>query len=115
MDDLIAQLEQLTSQIMFQIHEVSSEALEAFVDQRQAIIDLMLERTGGHEATVAEQTRLKAIMDNDQAILKRMNDLKIEAKDWLIQRNQAKAQKMHMKYLMQWIALSWTQRDTSKL
>nr|WP_154984720.1 hypothetical protein [Paenibacillus xylanexedens] len=93
MDNLIAELEQLTSQIMLQIHEVSSEALEAFVDQRQAIIDLMLERTGGREATVAEQTRLKAIMENDQAILKRMNDLKIEAKDWLIQRNQAKVQK----------------------
>lgn len=93
MDDLIAELEQLTSEIILQINEVSSEVLEEFVDQRQAIIDSMLERTGGREATSSQQKRLKAVMENDQKILNRMNDLKIEANDWLFQRNQAKVQK----------------------
>ncbi|OMF39672.1 hypothetical protein CXK86_07060 [Paenibacillus sp. BGI2013] len=92
MDDLIKELEQLTQDIMLQIDEVSSDELELFVDKRQNIIDSML-RQDQREASVLQQARLKKIMDNDHAILMRMNSLKIEAKDWLIQRKQAKVQK----------------------
>lgn len=92
MDDLIKELEQLTQDIMLQIDEVSSDELELFVDKRQNIIDSML-RQDQREASVLQQARLKKIMDNDHAVLMRMNSLKIEAKDWLIQRKQAKVQK----------------------
>ncbi|WP_419890181.1 hypothetical protein [Paenibacillus xylanexedens] len=92
MDDLIKELEQLTQDIMLQIDEVSSDELELFVDMRQSIIDSMLKQGKG-EASIPQQARLKNIMDNDHAILMRMNSLKIEAKDWLIQRKQAKVQK----------------------
>ncbi|SDD40501.1 hypothetical protein SAMN05428987_4827 [Paenibacillus sp. CF095] len=92
MDDLIKELEQLTQDIMLQIDEVSSDELELFVDKRQNIIDSMLKQDQ-REASMSQQARLKKIMDNDQTILMRMNSLKIEAKDWLIQRKQAKVQK----------------------
>lgn len=92
MDDLIRELEQLTQDIMLQIDEVSSDELELFVDKRQNIIDSILKQ-GQREASISQQARLKRIMDNDQTILMRMNSLKIEAKDWLIQRKQAKVQK----------------------
>ncbi|MEK4113937.1 hypothetical protein ABIC86_004053 [Paenibacillus sp. DS2363] len=92
MDDLIRELEQLTQDIMLQIDEVSSDELELFVDKRQNIIDSILKQDQ-REASISQQARLKRIMDNDQTILMRMNSLKIEAKDWLIQRKQAKVQK----------------------
>lgn len=92
MDDLIKELEQLTQDIMLQIDEVSSDELELFVDKRQNIIDSMLKQDQ-REASISQQARLKKIMDNDHTILMRMNSLKIEAKDWLIQRKQAKVQK----------------------
>lgn len=92
MDDLIKELERLTQDIMLQIDDVSSDELELFVDKRQNIIDSMLKQDQ-REASVPQQARLKKIMDNDHAILMRMNSLKIEAKDWLIQRKQAKVQK----------------------
>ncbi|MCL6662082.1 hypothetical protein [Paenibacillus amylolyticus] len=92
MDELIKELEQLTQDIMLQIDELSSDELELFVDKRQNIIDSMLKQGQG-EASISQQARLKKIMDNDHAILMRMNSLKIEAKDWLIQRKQAKVQK----------------------
>ncbi|WP_339257640.1 hypothetical protein MKZ12_26895 [Paenibacillus sp. FSL R5-0713] len=92
MDDLLKELEQLTQDIMLQINEVSSDELELFVNKRQSIIDSMLKQGQG-KASIPQQARLKKIMDNDHAILMRMNSLKIEAKDWLIQRKQAKVQK----------------------
>ncbi|WP_338707157.1 MULTISPECIES: hypothetical protein [Paenibacillus] len=92
MDDLIKELEQLTQDIMLQIDEVSSDELELFVDKRQNIIDSILKQDQ-REASISQQARLKRIMDNDQTILMRMNSLKIEAKDWLIQRKHAKVQK----------------------
>ncbi|MEK4076514.1 hypothetical protein MHI01_21870 [Paenibacillus sp. FSL M7-0656] len=92
MDELIKELEQLTQDIMLQIAKVSSDELELFVDKRQSIIDSMLKQDQG-KASIPQQARLKNIMDNDHAILMRMSSLKIEAKDWLIQRKQAKVQK----------------------
>lgn len=92
MDDLITELEQLTHDIMLNIEKADSEELEQFVDKRQLIIDSMLHQGSG-EASMPQQARLKSIMQNDHVILMRMNSLKIEAKDWLIQRKQAKTQK----------------------
>ena len=92
MDDLITELEQLTHDIMLTIEEVDSETLEQFVDKRQVIIDSMLQQYSG-EVSLSQQARLKSIMENDHAILIKMSSLKAEAKDWLIQRKQAKVQK----------------------
>ncbi|ETT41080.1 hypothetical protein C161_00445 [Paenibacillus sp. FSL R5-192] len=92
MDELITDLEELTQELMLQLEEVDSDELERFVNKRQFIIDSMLGQEN-RQATLPQQARLQKIMEYDHAILIRMNSLKIEAKDWLIQRNQAKVQK----------------------
>ena len=93
MDKLIAELEEMSQILMLRLDQVSYEELTSFVDQRQCLIDeigiaLMTETlTGDHKS------RLNVILQSDAVIRGRMESLRDEASEWLLQRGQAKVQR----------------------
>ncbi|MCG7379576.1 flagellar protein FliT [Paenibacillus sp. ACRSA] len=89
----IAQLEQLTSTIMDVLYEANYEQLEAFVDERQVIVNGLLEQFSLEPASVTEKIEIEQLLGNDQEIVARMNVLRLEAQDWLHKRGQAKTQR----------------------
>lgn len=93
MDDLLQELEQLTWTITSQLREATPEELEAFVEQRQNLVDAIGKEVEVCPMTSAQKNELRRIMEHDPAIVARMNAHRLEAKDLLHKRNQAKAQR----------------------
>lgn len=93
MDNLIKLLRDMTGTIVARLQFTSYEELEAFVAERQRIIDELnrLKQTTPFNALEREQ--LEEILRADAVILMRMEALKNEASDWLQQRGQAKVQR----------------------
>lgn len=93
MDNLLQELEQLTLAINAQLMGATPEELEAFVEQRQILVDAIGEEVEKCQMTSAQKDVLRRIMEHDPAIVARMNAHRLEAKDWLQKRNQAKVQR----------------------
>ncbi|KGE20418.1 flagellar protein FliT [Paenibacillus wynnii] len=93
MDELIQQLDQLTNDILDRLHEAPYEQLEFFVEDRQNLVDSIAAMVSSCQPTFAQKLAIRRIMEQDSAILARMNALRLEAQDWLQKRNQAKAQR----------------------
>ncbi|WP_338540809.1 flagellar protein FliT [Paenibacillus tundrae] len=95
MDSLMymSQLKQLTNTIMGILYEADYEQLEVFVEERQHIIDGLVERFSLEPASVNEKVEIEQLLGNDQEIIARMNVLRLEAQDWLHKRGQAKTQR----------------------
>lgn len=93
MDELIRSLDQLTREMMDQLREATYEELEAFVEERQKLVDAIAEKVAFSPSTPAQKQEINRILENDNALLDRMNELRLEAQDWLQKRNQAKAQR----------------------
>lgn len=94
MDEYINELGALTRNILDRLSIVSYEELESFVEDRQLLIDrILLEQTQRDSVKDHHRKQIKSLMDLDPLILARMNSLRLEATDWLIQRNYAKAQR----------------------
>ncbi|OMD88688.1 hypothetical protein BSK49_14650 [Paenibacillus odorifer] len=93
MDELIRSLDQLTREIEERLQETTYEELEAFVDERQELVDSIAEKATICRMTLAQKKEINRILEHDNVILDRMNTLRLEAQDWLQKRNQAKAQR----------------------
>lgn len=93
MDELIDSLDQLTQRMMSHLREADYEELEVFVEERQKLVDLITEKVALSPSTLAQKVEINRILENDNALLDRMNELRQEAHDWLQKRNQAKAQR----------------------
>ncbi|WP_405173419.1 flagellar protein FliT [Paenibacillus sp. FSL H8-0260] len=93
MDELIRSLDQLTREIEERLQETTYEELEAFVDERQELVDSIAEVATICRTTLAQKQEINRILEHDNVILDRMNTLRLEAQDWLQKRNQAKAQR----------------------
>ncbi|OMD21959.1 flagellar protein FliT [Paenibacillus odorifer] len=93
MDELIWSLNQLTQEIEERLQETTYEELEAFVDERQELVDSIAEVATICRTTLAQKQEINRILEHDNVILDRMNTLRLEAQDWLQKRNQAKAQR----------------------
>ncbi|MEK4995506.1 MULTISPECIES: flagellar protein FliT [Paenibacillus] len=93
MDELIRSLDQLTREIEERLQETTYEELEAFVDERQKLVDSIAEEAKICRATPAQKQEINRILEHDNVILDRMNALRFEAQDWLQKRNQAKTQR----------------------
>ncbi|MEK5419752.1 flagellar protein FliT [Paenibacillus sp. FSL L8-0708] len=93
MDELIRSLDQLTREIEERLQETTYEELEAFVDERQELVDSIAEVATICRMTLAQKKEINRILEHDNVILDRMNTLRLEAQDWLQKRNQAKAQR----------------------
>ncbi|AIQ44011.1 flagellar protein FliT [Paenibacillus sp. FSL R5-0912] len=93
MDNLLQELEQLTQVMNQQLEDATYEELEAFVEQRQKLVEAIGKEVEICQMTSAQKDVLRRIMEHDPAIMARMNAHRLEAKDWLQKRNQAKAQR----------------------
>ncbi|HBU83366.1 flagellar protein FliT [Paenibacillus sp. UMB7766-LJ446] len=89
----MTQLQQLTSTIMEELYEADYEKLEAFVEERQFIIDGLVEQFSSRSASLSEKMEIEQLLGNDNEIVARMNVLRLEAQDWLHKRGQAKTQR----------------------
>gem|GEM_PF-864666 len=89
----IAELRQLTRTIMDILYEANYEQLEAFVEERQIIIDGLTEQFAVQAASLNEKMEIEQLLSNDHEIVARMNVLRLEAQDWLHKRGQAKTQR----------------------
>lgn len=93
MDELILSLDQLTHGMMSGLQEATYEELEVFVEKRQKLVDAIAEKVACCPSTPAQKREINRILENDNALLDRMNELRIEARDWLQKRSQAKVQR----------------------
>ncbi|WP_339220716.1 flagellar protein FliT [Paenibacillus sp. FSL H8-0332] len=93
MDNLLQELEKLTQTIINQLQFATYEELEAFVEQRQKLVEAIGEEVENCQMTLAQKEVLRRILEHDPAIMARMNAHRLEAKDWLQKRNQAKIQR----------------------
>lgn len=83
MDELIRSLDQLTREIEERLQETTYEELEAFVDERQKLVDSIAEEATICRTTLAQKQEINRILEHDNVILNRMNTLRLEAQDWL--------------------------------
>ncbi|WP_339318582.1 hypothetical protein [Paenibacillus sp. FSL R10-2734] len=93
MDELIESLKELTLGITDRLEETTYEELEAFVEDRQELVDSIAEQTAICKSSPAQKQEINRILEFDNVILDRMNALRLEAQDWLQKRNQAKVQR----------------------
>lgn len=75
------------------LYDTNYEQLEAFVDERQVIVNGLLEQFSIQPASKTEKIEIERLLGNDQEIVARMNVLRLEAQDWLHKRGQAKTQR----------------------
>ncbi|MGN7169668.1 hypothetical protein ACTHSJ_27750 [Paenibacillus cellulositrophicus] len=93
MDKFINSLKVLTESVLERLHCISPQELQDFVQERQQLID-ELNRFKQHTPFSPSQVeQLQSILQADPLILNRMNQLKMEASDWLQNRGQAKMQR----------------------
>lgn len=93
MDKLISDLEELTQGILPRLQYASYEEMSNFVEERQPIIDQLKESIDTQTLSSSLRERLNAVLQLDTVLLGRMQALKEEAANWLLQRGQAKAQR----------------------
>ncbi|WP_025716553.1 hypothetical protein [Paenibacillus sp. 1-18] len=93
MDELIGQLENLTTDLMNRLNVTSYEEIVRFVESRQLLVNELEDLLKLSAADVGQIDRIRNLIDNDTPIISRMNFLKGEAADWLQQRNMAKVQR----------------------
>jgi predicted AAA+ superfamily ATPase len=93
MDKLIPELQGLTNNILERLYEADFEELEAFVEERQRLVDDMIRQISFQSANDSQKLEITRILEQDSEIMARMNALRLEAQDWLQKRNQAKAQR----------------------
>ncbi|MFC6648223.1 hypothetical protein [Paenibacillus rhizoplanae] len=93
MDELTNELERLTKNLLAHLYDATYEELEVFVEQRQKLVDAIGEEVEKCQMTSAQKEILRRILEHDPAIMARMNAHRLEAKDWLQKRNQAKIQR----------------------
>lgn len=89
MDELISEIEELTSRMMERIMISSYEELVDFVQQRGQYIS-RITNSPADQLTMEQRARLQNVLKHDGAILYRMNFYKDEAANWLKNRSDAK-------------------------
>ncbi|SHN67094.1 hypothetical protein SAMN04487896_2179 [Paenibacillus sp. ov031] len=94
MDNYIEQLEKLTISFMDSIEICSYEEVEEFITKRQPIVDLInIELQNKEVSTEDQKDRIKRVLELDPVILRRMESLLLEAREWLYNRRQAATQR----------------------
>lgn len=89
----INQLENLTKNTLSSLYNLDFEQLEAFIEERQVVVDQLLQHFSDTQASEREKEVIQRLVEQDSEILARMNTLRLEAQDWLHKRGQAKVQR----------------------
>ncbi|WP_044481003.1 hypothetical protein [Paenibacillus antibioticophila] len=93
MDELLTRLEELDKQMILKSDEASSEEWLDFMDHRQQLVDMLIQRTEASPLAPEHRNRLSSIQMNEDKLRYSMEAQKTEAANWLQQRGQAKAQR----------------------
>lgn len=93
MNELIVELDQLTRSVIGSLRQMSTEELVNFVGKRQIIVDQIVDSASRELLNQFQQEKLASILEYDPMIRERMEELKLEASNWLMQRDQAKQQR----------------------
>jgi len=86
-------LNELTLKMVDRLSIADYEELVDFVDNREQLAGSVLKQRQEENWTKEDQALLDRILEYDQAILSRMNSLKLEAGSQIKRMNQAKMQK----------------------
>ena len=92
-NQLLEELEVLTDAFVKEIDAKSSDETEAFVNERQLIVERLIKFGGLHKTSQEQQIKLNEILSYDALIQSRMLALKDEAQQWLMQRSVARNQR----------------------
>ncbi|WP_052833338.1 hypothetical protein [Paenibacillus polymyxa] len=92
-NEVLSQLEQLTQQFILRLNETNYEEVEIFVEVRQMKVDQLVNALENSPMAEEQKMKLESILSYDALIDQRMQSLKQEAQNWLVQRNIAKSQR----------------------
>lgn len=92
-NQLLEELAILTDAFVKEINAKSSDETEAFVNERQSIVERLIKLGGPAKANQEQHTKLNHILAYDALIESHMLALKDEAQRWLMQRNAARSQR----------------------
>ncbi|MCZ1264077.1 hypothetical protein PTQ21_02155 [Paenibacillus marchantiae] len=92
-DDALDELSNLTELFVNGLGDKSSDQAEAFVGERQVVVDHLIDMTDSHKMNAEQQEKLRSILSYDESIQTHMWSLKNMAQKWLIQRNAARNQR----------------------
>lgn len=93
MDELIAQLKQITEEVTAKIDEVTFEELEQFVAERDKMITSLQAMSLQAEATAEHRQTVQSILQQDTIIMARIQALKDEASQSIHKIAQGKSQR----------------------
>lgn len=93
MADRIYALEELTRGILGRLSQADDIEITSFVEQREKLTDELVESFRCNPPNDDEKLKIRALLAHDQQLSQRMNALKLEASQWLLNRNQAKIQR----------------------
>lgn len=79
MDKWFARMEDWTSDVLRRLESLGYEEMVSLIEIRQSIIDQFTSELYPEEERLRYRTRMKAILQHDESILKRLNHLKEEA------------------------------------
>ncbi|WP_426333557.1 hypothetical protein ACN9MH_26315 [Paenibacillus silvae] len=92
-DQLLDELTILTETFTVDIDEKLSDQVEAFVNERQLIVEKLIGLGDTYKTSQQQQAKLNHILTYDALIQSRILALKDEANKWLVQRNAARNQR----------------------
>lgn len=93
MDELITELERLTAGMADSLDQADDQAFSAFVDERQAIIDQLQEQALPPQQAAKYRERVMRLLEHDDHIISRMQQLKDEASEQLAKLKQGREQR----------------------
>ncbi|MGW8958244.1 hypothetical protein [Paenibacillus sp. NPDC055715] len=92
-NEALSHLEELTQQFILRLNETNYEEVDIFVEVRQMKVDQLLSALENTPMTAEQKQKLEYILSHDAIIDQYMQSLKLEAQNWLVQRNKAKSQR----------------------
>lgn len=93
MDELLEQLEKLDAAMLHRTDEASGEEWTDFVDQRQRLVEGLIQCASLSPLSPEQKLRLTYIQTGEDKLRSCMEAQKQEASDWLRNREQAKMQR----------------------
>ncbi|WP_342571179.1 hypothetical protein MKY85_26905 [Paenibacillus sp. FSL R5-0749] len=93
-DEALDELATLTELLVNGLVDKSSDQIGAFVEERQVVVDRLIDMAAGsYKMNTEQQNKLRDILSYDESIQGQMWSLKNEAQQWLLQRNAARNQR----------------------
>lgn len=93
MNEVLVQLEQLTASFLKNLEQTTVEEIELFLENRESLVAQINTLLFNKAYSSDEEQRIIAVLQYDSLIVARMEELKVEAANWLQNREQAKIQR----------------------